>query len=203
MGVLQSEQKSFKSLQIEQIFDRFDQIFQISRRSRLHEAFFTIQRFLPPCVDKFLITYGSAPVGAEILQIFTNQTNTTQHLSFTTNKNLQKSNNNDEPVQIPVQFFVRFLKIFEDFRLHAIGCRAVTEADCMRLLSPFRENPPCVDKFLTLMGVLQSEQKSFKSLQIEQIFDRFDQICQISRRSRLHEAFITIQRFPPRVLIIS
>ena len=75
----------------------------------------TVERegvIFPPCVDKFLTTYGSAPVGAEIFQIFTNQTNTTLHLSFTTNKNLQKSNKNDDPVQIPVQFFVRFLKIF-------------------------------------------------------------------------------------------
>ena len=95
-----------------------------------------------PCVDKFLTTYRSAPFGAEILQIFTNRTNTTLHLSFTTNKNLQKSNKNDDPVQIPVQFFVRFLKIFEDFCLHAIGCRAVTEADCMRLLSPYRNFYP-------------------------------------------------------------
>ena len=51
---------------------------------------------------------------------------TTQHPSFTTNKNLQKSNNNDDPVQIPVQFFIRLLKIFEDFCLHAMGCWAVT-----------------------------------------------------------------------------
>ena len=51
---------------------------------------------------------------------------TTQHLSFTTNKNLQKSNNNDDSVQIPVQFFVRLLKIIEDFCLHAMGCWAVT-----------------------------------------------------------------------------
>ena len=28
-----------------------------------------------PCGDKFLTTYGSAPFGAEILQIFTNRTN--------------------------------------------------------------------------------------------------------------------------------
>ena len=53
------------------------------------------------------------------------------------------------------------------------------------------------------MEVIQSEQKSFKSIQIEQIFDRFDYIFQISRRSRLHEAFFTIQRFLPRVLISS
>ena len=45
-----------------------------------------------------------------------------EHPSFTTNKNLQKSNKNDDSVQIPVQFFVRFLKIFEDFCLHAMGC---------------------------------------------------------------------------------
>ena len=51
---------------------------------------------------------------------------TTQHLSFTTNKNLQKSNNNDDSVQIPVQFFVWLLKIFEDFCLHAMACWAVT-----------------------------------------------------------------------------
>ena len=42
--------------------------------------------------------------------------------SFTTNKNLQKSNKNDDSVQIPVQFFVRLLKIIEDFCLHAMGC---------------------------------------------------------------------------------
>ena len=45
------------------------------------------------------------------------------------------------------------------------------------------------------MGVLLSEQKSFKSLQIEQRFDRFDWICQISRQSRLHQAIITIQSY--------
>ncbi len=45
------------------------------------------------------------------------------------------------------------------------------------------------------MGVLLSEQKSFKSLQIEQLFDRFDWICQISRQSRLHQAIITIQSY--------
>jgi hypothetical protein len=33
---------------------------------------------------------------------------------------------------------------------------------------------PYDDKFLTTDGVLHSEQKSFKSLQIEQIIDRFD-----------------------------
>ncbi len=50
------------------------------------------------------------------------QSVTTLRLSFTTNKNLQKSNKNDDSVQIPEQFFVRLLKIFEDFCLHAMGC---------------------------------------------------------------------------------
>ncbi len=40
--------------------------------------------------------------------------------------NNKKSNNNDDPVQIPEQFFVRLLKIIEDFCLHAMGCWAVT-----------------------------------------------------------------------------
>ena len=77
MGVLQSEQKSFKSLQFEQIFDRL-----------------------------YLSDFSAKPV-------------TTLHLSFTTNKNLQKSNK----YLIDLIRFVRFLG----------------EADCMRLLSPYRD----------------------------------------------------------------